>query len=24
MEHHAGAIIPCEPEMNALVEAVLG
>jgi threonine synthase len=24
MEHHGGAIIPCEPEMNALVEAVLG
>jgi threonine synthase len=24
MEHHTGAIIPCEPEMNALVEAVLG
>jgi threonine synthase len=24
MEHHAGAIIPCEPEMRALVDAVLG
>lgn len=24
MEHHGGAIIPCEPDMRALVEAVLG
>lgn len=24
MEHHGGAIIPCEPEMKALVKAVLG
>jgi threonine synthase len=24
MEHHGGAIIPCEPEMAALVQAVLG
>jgi threonine synthase len=24
MEHHAGSIIPCEPDMDALVEAVLG
>lgn len=24
MEHHGGTIIPCEPEMNALVQAVLG
>jgi threonine synthase len=24
MEHHGGAIIPCEPDMNELAEAVLG
>ncbi|MHB1809130.1 MAG: threonine synthase [Solirubrobacteraceae bacterium] len=24
MEHHGGAIIPCEPEMAALIQAVLG
>jgi threonine synthase len=24
MEHHGGAIIPCEPDMKELVEAVLG
>jgi threonine synthase len=24
MEHHGGAIIPCEPDMGALVQAVLG
>jgi threonine synthase len=24
MEHHAGVIVPCEPDMKALVDAVLG
>ncbi len=24
MEHHAGVIVPCEPDMRALVDAVLG